>query len=297
AAAAAAATRQAKPERSGPPAPVRAPITDVVPRRTLVTIAVVAVLAVIATVLAVTLSGNDDTTAKGGGTQGGDKAASAGATTGGSTEGATGGGDGGGTGPDGETGQQQDGGQAAGGSGESGGTAGTNGTGTTPSASPGTGTGGEPALPAGYKTVTNKRFHFSMAMPADFRMTGVAGRGSGGIFSASGGFPRVQVDYTDSPGGDAAAAWTAAMGAVAASSNGYKHHGIKPVSYNGYPTVADWQFERNQGGMRVWVLNRGFKVDATHGYAIMISCKSTEWNGPECTQLRNTAFATFRPTD
>ncbi|OEJ97980.1 serine/threonine protein kinase [Streptomyces thermolilacinus SPC6] len=295
AAATAAATRQTKPERSGPPAPVRASITDVVPRRTLVTIAVVAVLAVIATVLAFTLGGNDDTTAKGGGTQGGDKAASAGATTGGSAEGATGG-SGEGPGPDGETGQQQDGGQSAG-AGESGGTAGTSGTGTTPSAAPGTGTGGKPALPAGYKTVTNKRFHFSMAMPADFRMTGVAGRGSGGIFSASGGFPRVQVDYTDSPGGDAAAAWTAAMGAVAASSNGYKHHGIKPVSYNRYPTVADWQFERNQGGTRVWVLNRGFKVDAKHGYAIMISCKSTEWNGPECTQLRNTAFATFRPTD
>jgi hypothetical protein len=29
----------------------------------------------------------------------------------------------------------------------------------------------------------------------------------------------------------------------------------------------------------------------------MISCKSTEWDGPECTALRNTAFATFRPTD
>ncbi|CAL9303442.1 serine/threonine-protein kinase [Streptomyces sp. SudanB25_2051] len=294
AAAAAAASRQAKPERSGPPAPVRAPITDVVPRRTLVTIALVAVLAVIATILAVTLGGDDGTTAKGGGTQGGDKAASAGATTGGGSNGSTGGS---GTGPDGETGKEQDGGQTAGGAGDPGGTAGTAGTGTKPTASPGTGTGGKPALPAGYKTVTDKRFHFSMAMPADFRMTGVAGRGSGGIFSASGGFPRVQVDYTDSPGGDAAAAWTAAMGAVAASSNGYKHHGIKPVSYNGYPTVADWQFERNQGGMRVWVLNRGFKVDAEHGYAIMISCKSSEWNGPECTTLRNTAFATFRPTD
>ncbi|GGP90854.1 serine/threonine-protein kinase [Streptomyces roseolilacinus] len=298
AAAAAATTRQAKPakaERSGPPAPARASLTDVVPRRTLVTIAVVAVLAVLATVLAFALGGDDGTTAQDtGGTQGGDKTASAGATTGGGpTDGAATGGNGGS--PDGEPGEQQDGGSGAtgGGSGTTGGT----GTGTKPPASPSAGTGTGPALPAGYKTVTNGRFHFSMAMPAGFRMTGVAGRGSGGIFSASGGFPRVQVDYTDSPGGDAAAAWSSAMGAVAASSNGYKHHGIKPVSYNGYPTVADWQFERNQGGTRVWVLNRGFKVDATHGYAIMISCKSSEWNGPECTTLRNTAFATFRPTD
>ncbi|MFJ8694610.1 serine/threonine-protein kinase [Streptomyces roseolilacinus] len=297
AAAAAAATRQAKPtkaERSAPPAPARASLTDVVPRRTLVTIAVVAVLAVLATVLAFALGGDDGTTAQGtGGTQGGDKTASAGATGGGPTDGAATGGNGGS--PDGEPGEQQDDGSGA--TGGASGTTGGTGTGTKPPASPSAGTGTGPALPAGYKTVTNGRFHFSMAMPAGFRMTGVAGRGSGGIFSASGGFPRVQVDYTDSPGSDAAAAWSSAMGAVAASSNGYKHHGIKPVSYNGYPTVADWQFERNQGGTRVRVLNRGFKVDATHGYAIMISCSSSEWNGPECTTLRNTAFATFRPTD
>ncbi|MFF8385800.1 serine/threonine-protein kinase [Streptomyces kanasensis] len=289
--------RPAKPERSGPPAPVRAPLTDVVPRRTLVTIAVVAVLAVVATVLALSL-GNDDTGAQG---KGGDKAATAGATAGGADDAAATGGDAGNDGrPDGGQGTEQGGDQPGTTTGTSGADSGTgsstgttSGTGAKPSGAPGTGT----ALPAGYKTVSNGRFHFSMAMPENFRMTGVAGRGSGGIYSASGGFPRVQVDYTGSPGADARAAWTAAMGAVAASSKGYVHHGIKKVSYNGYPTVADWQFERVQGGERVWVLNRGFKVDATHGYAIMISCKSAEWNEPACTTLRNTAFATFRPTD
>ncbi|WP_149184940.1 serine/threonine-protein kinase [Streptomyces sp. TRM49041] len=287
--------RANQPGRSGPPVPARAPLTDVVPRRTLVIIAVVAVLAVLATVLAFALNGDDDPGAQGKGGSQGDTAASAGATAGsgsGSGDGATAGDtDGGDADTDGDQGkeqeQQQDGGQSGntGATGDQGG--------AKPSGSPGTG----PALPAGYKMITNDRFRFSMAMPANFRMTDIAGRGSGGIFSAAGGFPRIQVDYTDSPGSDAAAAWNAAMGAVAASSNGYEHHGIKPVSYNGYPTVADWQFERNQGGERVWVLNRGFKVDATHGYAIMISCKSSEWNGPECTALRSTAFATFRPTD
>ncbi|NUO45598.1 MAG: serine/threonine protein kinase, partial [Streptomyces sp.] len=47
-----------------PPRPVpRAPITDVVPRRTLVIIAVVVVLAVVAAVLALTLGGDDDSSA------------------------------------------------------------------------------------------------------------------------------------------------------------------------------------------------------------------------------------------
>ncbi|WP_228976630.1 serine/threonine-protein kinase [Streptomyces sp. DH12] len=292
--------RPAKPERSTPPAPVRASLTDVVPRRTLVTIAVVAVLAVVATVLALSLGKDGDSGAQG---KGGDTAATAGTTAGGADGAATGGGAGNDGRPDGGQGTEQGSGKpdpgasgtagADAGTGTSPGTGATSGTGAKPSGGPGAGA----ALPAGYKTVTDSRFRFSMAMPENFRMTGVAGRGSGGIYSASGGFPRVQVDYTGSPGGDAAAAWTAAMGAVAASSNGYRHHGIKSVSYNGYPTVADWQFERNQGGARVWVLNRGFKVDATHGYAIMITCKSAEWNEPACTTLRNTAFATFRPTD
>ncbi|MEU9982731.1 serine/threonine-protein kinase [Streptomyces sp. NPDC050856] len=284
--AAAAATNPAE-RRSGPPAPVRAaPITDVVSRRTLVVIAVVVVLAVIAAVLAFALGG-DDEPGKGQGDPRPGRTASAGATSGPATSAGTAGND---DRPDGGTGKET--------GGEQPGTPGTPGQGgpsggTKPSGTP----GGGVTLPAGYTTVSNDQFHFSMAMPSGFRMTRIAGQNSGGVFSADGGFPRVQVDFTGSPKNDAAAAWNSAMAAVAATSNGYRHHGIRPVEYNGYPTVADWQFERTQGGQRVWVLNRGFKVDATHGYSIMITCESGEWKGPECTTLRNTAFATFRPKD
>ncbi|MFV0128236.1 serine/threonine-protein kinase [Streptomyces sp. HMX112] len=288
-AAAAAAANPAE-RRSGPPAPVRAaPITDVVSRRTLVVIAVVVVLAVIATVLAFALGG-DDEPGKGQGDPQPGRTASAGATSGPATSAGTAGND---DRPDGgkgkETGGEQPGTPGTPGQGGQGGPSG----GTKPSGTP----GGGVTLPAGYTTVSNDQFHFSMAMPSGFRMTRIAGQNSGGVFSADGGFPRVQVDFTGSPKNDAAAAWNGAMAAVAATSNGYRHHGIRPVEYNGYPTAADWQFERTQGGQRVWVLNRGFKVDATHGYSIMITCESGEWKGPECTTLRNTAFATFRPKD
>ncbi|WP_329876710.1 serine/threonine-protein kinase [Streptomyces sp. SP18CS02] len=274
---------------SGRPAPVRAPLTDVVPRRTLVIIAVVVALAVVAVVLAVALSGGDDPAAKGQGGPSGDKSAAAGATAGTDGTGTTGGA---GEKTDGERGEEQGGEQPGTGStGEQGRQEGA--TSGKPSGEPGAGG----TLPAGYTVVTNDRFHFSMAMPSNFRMTAVAGQNSGGIFSADGGFPRVQVDFNSSPKDDAASAWAGAVAAVSASSNGYKHHGIAKVEYKGYPTVADWQFERNQSGQRVWVLNRGFKVDAARGYSIMISCKSEEWNGAECKTLRDTAFATFSPKD
>ncbi|MFI2351357.1 serine/threonine-protein kinase [Streptomyces sp. NPDC019443] len=263
------------------PVPVRAPLTDVVPRRTLVIIAVVAALAVLTTVLYLTL-GDDDTGGQGKSKD--DKTASAGAANGGS-------GNGKGTDATPDKGKDTGNGDNGGGSGGSPG-------GGKPSGAPKADkpAGGD-GVPAGYVLVSNDQFHFTMAMPKGFKLTGIAGQNSGGIFSRNGGFPRVQVDFNGSPKDDAAAAWSAAVAATRASSNGYKHLGIGKVAYNGYPTVADWQFERNQGGQRVRVLNRGFKVDARRGYSIMITCKASEWESTECETLRKTAFATFKPKD
>lgn len=284
------------PRGAGRPATARAPLTDVVPRRTLVIIAAVAVLALLGTILAVSLGGGDDDKQ---GKGNGGTAASAGASAGG--DGADGGSDGGKGQTPGGPGQQ--GGAQPGDTGATGstgadgttGSTGSTGNGVTPSGKPGGGKGTR--LPAGYTLVTNERFHFSMAMPSGFEVRSIPGYSGGGIFSESGGFPRIQVDFNASPKDDAAAAWELGKIGVAATSKGYKHFGIRTVSYKGYPTVADWEFERVQQGMRVHVLNRGFKVDARHGYSIMVSCKADEWNGAECKTLRETAFATFSPKD
>ncbi|WNI22954.1 protein kinase domain-containing protein [Streptomyces sp. ITFR-16] len=282
------------PQRPAPSAvtPPRASLTDVVPRRTLAIIAAVIVLAVLGTVLALTLGGDDKGTDAGGKTGGtsaldgrdpGSGSGSAGTEQGGSgkkaDEGKGGTGDGSAkdddAGKDG-SGKDDDSGKAADGA---------------------KGGKSSDSLPAGYRTVTNKQFHFSIALPEGFRFDTTSGQNAGAIYNTDGGFPRVQVDYTSSPGGDAAAAWNAAKNGVAGSSTAYHHLGIREVQYNGYPTVADWQFERTQHGQRVRVLNRGFKVDAGHGYAIMISCKAAAWDGKECRTLRKTAFDTFKPLD
>ncbi|MDT9688691.1 serine/threonine-protein kinase [Streptomyces sp. P9(2023)] len=270
------------------PAQPRASLTDVVPRRTLVIIAGIVVLALLGTILAVSLGGGDDDKDTKGGGKGDDRTTSAGATAGN-----------GGTDTQGKGQTPSDPGQQGGdqptdpGSGSGSGSGGQSGT---PSGKPSNGAPGT-QLPAGYTMVTNSRFHFTMAMPSTFKLNGIAGRNSGGIFNEDGGYPRVQVDYNSSPKDDAASAWAAAVAGVSASSNGYRHIGIKRVSYNGYPTVADWQFERTEKGKRVRILNRGFKVDATHGYSIMITCESDKWDAAACKTLRETAFATFSPKD
>lgn len=253
-----------------------------VPRRTLAIIAVVIALAVLGTVLALTLGGGDKDNGSSGSAKGG-ASASAGAASAEADKGDASGKD---QGQDPSDDQGKD--KGKGKDDDSGKGSDDSGTGSSKAGD---------ALPDGYRTVTNKQFHFTMAMPKTFTRYKIAGANSGQIYAVDGGFPRVQIDYNSSPGKDAAAAWNAARGAVAASSDGYRHLGIRKVEFNGYPTVADWQFERTQQGQRIRVLNRGFRADDTHGYSIMISCKASEWNDKECRTLRETAFATFKPKD
>lgn len=154
----------------------------------------------------------------------------------------------------------------------------------------------EDELPEGYATVKDERFHFSMALPEGWKRTGIAGRNSGGKYTApGGGHPKIQIDHTDSPGPDAAGAWRAQEPAVKSASSGYKSLGIKKVEWRGYPTVADWHFLRKDDGKKVHVLNRGFKVDGENGYAILITCEADTWQDEECETLRDTAFKTFKP--
>ncbi|MFB7028816.1 MULTISPECIES: serine/threonine-protein kinase [unclassified Streptomyces] len=292
--------RTAPVQGGGRQTPARAPLTDVVPRRTLVIIAAVVVVALLGTILAVSLGGGGDEGDQGKGKEG--TTASAGASAGGESNGSGGsdGGKGQGSADPGQQGGAQPGDNGSAGTDGATGAPGSTGTtdggnGATPSGKPGGGTGTQ--LPAGYALVTSDRFHFSMAMPSTFKLSTIPGYSLGGIFSENGGFPRVQVDYNNSPKDNAASAWELAKVGVAATSKDYKHLGIRPVSYKGYPTVADWEFERTQKGVRVHVLNRGFKADSARGYSIMISCKADEWNGEECRTLRETAFATFSPKD
>lgn len=269
--AAAAARSDSRPgDGDGRPAPPRASVTDVVPRRTLI-IGVVVVVVVLGTLLALAFSNGDSTDSAGkGGKDANPTAASRDVN------------------PSSDAGQ----GSASDGAG-----------GPKPGGTPGggkDGAGGKKggaAVPDGFAQVTNGGFHFAMVMPKGFKQTDTAGQNSGAIYSASGGFPRIQVDYNDSPGQDAAASWRSLEPSVAGSSDNYHLLGIKAIGWRGYPTVADWSFTRRQHGEDVRVLNRGFRADDSHGYAIMITCKAGAWDDKECRELRDTAFRTFAVKD
>ncbi|MBW1596966.1 serine/threonine protein kinase [Streptomyces sp. JJ38] len=252
---------------------------------------VVVLVGVLGAVLAFTLNSGD-----GDDPSGKDDASSSGVTSGGdgggSGDGGTGGGDGN---TDGESGSE-------GGAGDDGANGGEDagGTGDPGSGEDGGGNDEEPGngLPDGYTMVTDDRFHFSMAMPEGWSRVGIAGRNSGGIYAAEkGGVPSVQVDYTSSPTDSAMSAWELLEKAVKGNFRDYSLVGIEPVTWRDYPTVADWTYEHTRDGQRLRSLNRGFRVDAGRGHAILITCRADAWDGEECRTLRETAFATFKPEE
>lgn len=162
----------------------------------------------------------------------------------------------------------------------------------TPSASS---SGASSALPRGYRSVSSGRYHFSMAMPSGWGPRATAGQDSGERYWGGSGYPRVQVDYTSTPGMDAAAAWEAQEPTTRRGFADYHRISIKSIDYRGYLTAADWEFTFRSGGTTMRAVNRGFVVDGTHGYAIFLIAPAADWDSVSVRRLRDTSYQTFKP--
>ncbi|MEU9194808.1 protein kinase [Streptomyces hundungensis] len=264
---------------SGPVPPPRAPLTDVVPRRTLVIIAVVAALAILGTVLALTLGGDDENANK----SGGDKAASSGPAAGGSAASSKKGTgsqqpSGGGSTPSGQN--------ASSGQGDGKGDASGTGDGT------GTGNGGKDGATGAPATTPYKSSQgFSIGLPAGWSYTST---GDAGVrFSGPNG-QRLLIGWTDSPKKNPVQDWTNQESSMVRP--GYKRVKIAAVTYRGW-LAADWEFtyDDKDSGARYHSVDRGFVVNVSQGYGIMFSAKDEDWSKPETQQTLAALFATFQP--
>ncbi|WP_329597600.1 serine/threonine protein kinase [Streptomyces pseudovenezuelae] len=252
------------------PRPVpRAPLTDVVPRRTLVIIAVVVALAVIGTVLALTLGGDDGSDgAKGGGAK---VTASTSASTkedesgGTRTDGSTGGpaSSEAGTGSS-NTPSTEESGRSSEGSAGSGGSAGEGAVTSTYQGSQGYSIG----LPAGWK--------FRTSSSAGDRFTGPDGQ-------------KLLVAWTSTPKGDPVADWENQERGMRRSQ--YTKIRIEKVDYRSWNT-ADWEFTYADGGTKYRTIDRGFVVNDHLGYALMYTAKAANWG----TELRKDTWQTLART-
>ncbi|MBB6421321.1 serine/threonine-protein kinase [Streptomyces sp. AK010] len=251
------------PPRSVP----RAPLTDVVPRRTLMIIAVIVALAVIGTVLAIALSG-DDKGSKGASGEGGGKSvatASDGADTKGDesdgtrTDGAA---------PSGPASNSTPTGQS-GGSSDEGGSGGGKGT-----AAESTHQGNQ-----GYSIGLPKGWKYQSTATAGDRFTGPDGQ-------------KLLVAWTSTPKGDPVADWRNQERYMVRSQ--YRKIRIEKVDYRGWNT-ADWEFTYTDGGTKYRTIDRGFVVDGTYGYALMYTAKAAGWGGDLRKETWRTLTQTFEP--
>ncbi|GHH13515.1 serine/threonine-protein kinase [Streptomyces lanatus] len=259
-----------------PPRPApRAPLTDVVPRRTLVIIAVVVALAVIGVVLAIALrDGGDSTGASGGGGAKASAKASASADTkkdqddGTRTDGDKSGSDGSGSGSDADAGKTPSAeASATGGSGAEAGSGGDSGAASTHK-------GGQ-----GYSIGLPEAWKFQSSGSAGDRFTGPDGQ-------------KLLIAWTSTPQDDPVADWKNQEQYMGRSQ--YDRIRIEAVEYRGWNT-ADWEFTYAEGGTKYRTIDRGFVVNDHQGYALMYSAKAADWDSELRKDTWNTLTGSFKP--
>ncbi|MFC3578321.1 serine/threonine-protein kinase [Streptomyces yaanensis] len=266
------------PDPDRPPRPVtppRAPLTDVVPKRTLLIIAVVVVLAVLGTVLALTLGGDDSSS------QGGKKSTTKTAVSRGATVGSGSKNDGGGaTHTDGgstsgtaanESDGQNTGGSSPSASGSAGASSGSSGGDSTATKTYKSGQGYSIGLPAGWK--------YQSSDSAGDRFNGPHGQ-------------KLLVGWTTTPKDDPVADWKNQERYMTRSQ--YKRVRIEEVDYRGWNT-ADWEFTYADGGTGYRVIDRGFVLDPHLGYGLMYTAKAADWDSELRKDTWETLTQTFQP--
>ncbi|WP_210573012.1 serine/threonine-protein kinase [Streptomyces sp. GESEQ-4] len=258
-----------------PPRPVpRAPLTDVVPKRTLVIIAVVVVLAVLGTVLAFMFGDDDGSNDSAGGGK-----ASASASASASTKEDAGGG----------TRTDSKATESAGAGSTTGSTSGS-GSGSTPSTSAsGSGDSGAEAGGAAGVASTHQGGTYAIGLPKGwkFQTAGAAGD----RFTGPDG-QKLLVAWTSTPKDDPVADWKSQESGMKRAQ--YQRIRIEAVGYRGW-NAADWEFTYVESGTKYRTIDRGFVVDDDQGYALMYTAKAANWGSELRKDTWRTLAKSFEP--
>jgi hypothetical protein len=258
------------PDLPARPAP-KASLTDVVPRRTLIVIAVVVALAVLGVVLAATLGdGGSAGRAKGGG-----KPAASAAKTGDTEKDPKGG-----TGTDGDA-------KASEGSGSTGGASGAGSPSADASRSAGEGGSSGGAAPVGSTHKGGQGYSIGLPEGWKYQSRGAAGD----RFTGPRG-QRLLVAWTSTPKGDPVADWRNQEKSMVRDQ--YQRIRIEKVGYRGWNT-ADWEFTYVESGTKYRTIDRGFVVGDHLGYALMYTAKAANWGSDLRKDTWRTLTRTFEP--
>ncbi|CAM5503323.1 MULTISPECIES: serine/threonine-protein kinase [Streptomyces] len=253
----------------------RAPLTDVVPKRTLLVIAVVVLVAVLGVVLALTLGDDGGSEASGNGGAGPSATSKETPDTKRDDDEGTKGGDGSTSTP---------------GSGKGGGTEPSAGSSATAGGGGGDGDGdGQGSGGAEVESTHKGGQGYSIGLPKGwkFQSTGSAGD----RFTGPKG-QKLLVAWTSTPKGDPVADWKSQERYMVRSQ--YKKIRIEQVDYRGWNT-ADWEFTYVEGGTKYRTIDRGFVVNDHSGYALMYTAKAADWDSALRKGTWKALTGTFEP--
>ncbi|MDQ0750718.1 serine/threonine protein kinase [Streptomyces africanus] len=254
-----------RPDLPPRPAP-RAPLTDVVPRRTIMIIAAVVVLAVIGTVLAIALSGDDKDAKGAAGGNGGKTVATA------STSADTKGDKSDGTRTDNAATQAASSAPASN---------------STPGDRASESSGGGKGTAAASTHQGSQGYSIGLPKGWKYRSTGAAGD----RFTGPDG-QKLLIAWTSTPKGDPVADWKSQERYMVRAQ--YKKIRIEQVDYRGWNT-ADWEFTYVESGTKYRTIDRGFVVDDRQGYALMYTAKAAGWGDELRKETWRTLTKTFEP--
>ncbi|MER5225135.1 serine/threonine-protein kinase [Streptomyces flaveus] len=254
----------------------RAPLSDVVSRRTLAIVAVAVALAVLGTILAVVLDGDGDAGAQG--NSGGNTSASSGANAGSGTKQD----ENSGTDKTDKDGSEKP--ESA--AGATGGPA----TGSTPSPSPSASGGANEGGGGDSKDIaasTHKGSQgYSIGLPKGWKYQSTSA--SGDRFAGPDG-QELLVAWTSTPKDDPVADWKNQERFMQRSQ--YQRIRIEKVGYRNW-NAADWEFTFTEGGTKYRSIDRGFVVNNQLGHALMYTAKDSAWGS----DLRRDTWQTFTRT-
>ncbi|MFJ6655071.1 serine/threonine-protein kinase [Streptomyces sp. NPDC091377] len=261
------------PTRSVP----RASLTDVVPRRTLVIIAVVAVLAVLSIVLTIAFAG-------GGGSDAQSKKddAKSSATTDGDTKKDDNSAD-----PDGKPSGRATGESAPGAGGEEPGEDGS--ADDSPDDSGGDDSGKEDGGDDGAASTYKGGQGYSIGLPEGWKYR--SSDAAGNRFTGPDG-QKLLIAWTSTPKDDPVADWKNQERSMTRSQ--YDRIRIEAVDYRGWNT-ADWEFTYTESGTKYRTIDRGFVVSDDQGYALMYTAKAKGWDGDQRADTWRTFTQSFEP--
>ncbi|MEY9993633.1 tRNA A-37 threonylcarbamoyl transferase component Bud32 [Streptomyces sp. V4I8] len=260
-----------------PPRPVpRAPLTDVVPKRTLVIIAVAVALVVLGVVLALTLGDDGDSKASASG--GGKASAKASASADTKTD------EDDGTRADGEKSASATTGSGSGAGDESGKTP-SAGASATGGSGAGAGSGGDSKVVSTHKGSQG----YSIGLPEGWKLQSTDSAGD--RFTGPDG-QKLLVAWTSTPKGDPVTDWKNQERGMVRSQ--YKRIRIEEVDYRGWNT-ADWEFTYVEGGTKYRTIDRGFVVNDHLGHALMYTAKASNWDSDLRKDTWKTLTDSFKP--